>query len=59
VPAPPNARPAGAMDRPKIPTEETTMQRHLDRVFPLILLAVLVALVAASCGSSTDRKSVV
>ena len=28
------------------------MQRHIDRMFPLILLAVLVALVAASCGSS-------
>ena len=29
------------------------MQRHIDRLFPLILLAVLVALVAAACGNST------
>ena len=33
------------------------MQRHIDRMFPLILLAVLVALVAASCGSSTPAAA--
>lgn len=33
------------------------MQRHIDRMFPVILLAVLVALIAAACSSGTPATA--